>query len=639
MINYLNDEEIMTILKKYINMAKTEYAILIDGDWGTGKTYFINNVFIKYLEQDNKAFSKVSLYGITKKKEIDNKITESILEKAHPKYGKLLANTFNNIDSISSLINKAIPKSINEIVGTIDVKKLLCKLQDVDNHIIIFDDLERCNLEINVILGYINEYIENKNNKVIIIANQKEISKSKKMNNLELKYLAVKPYNKQIYSQYEKDFAQYASTFGKVKNTQDDSIEKNILDNRVLELFSEDIMYKEIKEKVIGKEIYYLPNIEQISRELSRKLECKLSKTILDNNAKEIARKMNYENHNNVRTLKLVIEKFEEITNKLEEYDIKTDNNYEKILTSILLYLLEAYIKKKKEDEIYNWTGNAEYDLQYEQHKFRFIDDMILTERVDYESVNRCLKEYSKEINSKIETNIDEPVYILKNHYFELEDDEIIKYIDEVYNKLKNKEYNKVDYPKIVYVLLIIKNLGITELEISKCINLMKINLKEINQEHTLQDDLFYSGFNIQNAEIRKEYNQIIKELEETLNTTVSIKIRKNLNDIINGEENWGQNFKSYFLSRNSYRNNIKLFLELNINNLIDVFRISKTKDIVAFRKVIYNMDISKDEVEIVKLLITELEDLVKTEQRKTQKLNFEYLIDNLNEKLKFVSS
>ena len=59
-----------------------------------------------------------------------------------------------------------------------------------------------------------------------------------------------------------------------------------------------------------------------------------------------------------------------------------------------------------------NWTGNAEYDLQYEQHKFRFIDDMILTERVDYESVNRCLKEYSKEINSKIETNIDEPVYI-----------------------------------------------------------------------------------------------------------------------------------------------------------------------------------------------------------------------------------
>jgi len=99
------------------------------------------------------------------------------------------------------------------------------------------------------------------------------------------------------------------------------------------------------------------------------------------------------------------------------------------------------------------------------------------------------------------------------------------------------------------------------------------------------------------------------------------------------------ENLYSLNKKYNSKVNNIKLFLELNINNLIDVFRISKTKDIVAFRKVIYNMDISKDEVEIVKLLITELEDLVKTEQRKTQKLNFEYLIDNLNEKLKFVSS
>src|SRR5690606_22201504 len=39
----------------------------------------------------------------------------------------------------------------------------------------IFDDLERCDLPINRVLGYINEFVEHEDRKVIIIANEKEI--------------------------------------------------------------------------------------------------------------------------------------------------------------------------------------------------------------------------------------------------------------------------------------------------------------------------------------------------------------------------------------------------------------------------------------------------------------------------------
>ncbi len=637
MINYLEDKEIMIILKKYINMEKPEYAILIDGPWGSGKTYFINNIFSKHLQKEKQEFSRISLYGITEKKEIDNKITESILESSHPKYGKLLANTFNNIGNLSNLINNTIPRPITKVIGKINIKNLLSKLQDIDNHIIIFDDLERCNLEIKVILGYINEYLENKNNKIIIVANQKEIFKSKQMNNIELKYLTVKPYNKNVYSQSEINGIQYA--FNHTKDYLKDNIEKTTLDKRIMDLFSEEIVYKEIKEKVIGKEIYYSPNIELICKNLSKKLNCNLSKKILNNNAKEIAEKMISKNHFNIRTLKLVIVKFEEIVDGLNEYDIKEDNDYEKILKSILLYLLEAYILKKKKDEIYKWIGNAEYDLQYGIHKFRFIDEMIITENINYESINTCLKEYSKEIKSDIESNHNDPIYILKNHYTEIEDEEILEYSNQIYNKLEKKEYDKSNYPKIIYVLLIIKTLDLKDFEINKYINIMEKNLQEISQEHNFENEFFYNGFNIYDEKIRKEYEQFVKKFEQISDTTVSVKIRESINNIIKEKENWGQDLKSYFSTSNPYRHNTKLFLALDVNNLIEVFKISKAKDIAAFRDVILTIDISQDEVTPVKSLIIELEKLVQTEQRKTQKLNFEYLIDNLKEKLKYIGS
>lgn len=44
---YLNNKEIIEVLEEYINNPKKQYAILIDGEWGCGKTHFIKNEYIK----------------------------------------------------------------------------------------------------------------------------------------------------------------------------------------------------------------------------------------------------------------------------------------------------------------------------------------------------------------------------------------------------------------------------------------------------------------------------------------------------------------------------------------------------------------------------------------------------------------
>lgn len=54
----------------------------------------------------------------------------------------------------------------------------------IENIVFVFDDLERCSCPIEEIFGYLNTFIEQNKNKIILIANEKEIgSQSYEKNN------------------------------------------------------------------------------------------------------------------------------------------------------------------------------------------------------------------------------------------------------------------------------------------------------------------------------------------------------------------------------------------------------------------------------------------------------------------------
>ena len=52
MNQFLNDEEIAEIIKEYIYEKETDSAILINGEWGSGKTYFVKKKIIKEYEKN-----------------------------------------------------------------------------------------------------------------------------------------------------------------------------------------------------------------------------------------------------------------------------------------------------------------------------------------------------------------------------------------------------------------------------------------------------------------------------------------------------------------------------------------------------------------------------------------------------------
>ncbi|MEO6523712.1 MAG: hypothetical protein ABIN91_18660 [Mucilaginibacter sp.] len=166
-------QHIYDAVKNHVTM-KTSGALLVTGDWGSGKTFYMKNILFPKIEQDTAITPIiVSLYGATDKAGIASKVLFAYLDKMGK--DKLLSaatltkGVHNILESATILkkyvdVNKLFASSGEELFRFLPKDKLL----------ICFDDLERISNKINPedFLGMVNELVENKGNRVLIIANE-----------------------------------------------------------------------------------------------------------------------------------------------------------------------------------------------------------------------------------------------------------------------------------------------------------------------------------------------------------------------------------------------------------------------------------------------------------------------------------
>ncbi|EPA0548935.1 TPA: KAP family NTPase [Vibrio alginolyticus] len=152
-----------------------EYAVMIKGAWGAGKSWFIKKA-LERLEQNSGKYLYVSLYGMTCFEDIEN----SFFEQMHP---VLSSKGMKLTSKIAKGLLKATIKldldddGKSETTAKIPTEELKLPdyLKDTDSFVLVFDDLERCSMNIGDILGYINQFVEHQGYKVLIIANEDEI--------------------------------------------------------------------------------------------------------------------------------------------------------------------------------------------------------------------------------------------------------------------------------------------------------------------------------------------------------------------------------------------------------------------------------------------------------------------------------
>ncbi|WP_101721060.1 P-loop NTPase fold protein [Eggerthella timonensis] len=179
--------EILEVVREYILNGHSRHAVLIDGEWGTGKTRFVKEVLKPNLEGIENPYIviRVSLFGVASSDELFNRVVESAVNE----YASIESDpTGKRSEDLAKFAKEAgissVKKQLKKVVGKTGVSysaspKLMASLMCGKRCLIVFDDVERrgkiCDDEL---FGAINDLVEGQQRKVLLVANNKEPAKA-----------------------------------------------------------------------------------------------------------------------------------------------------------------------------------------------------------------------------------------------------------------------------------------------------------------------------------------------------------------------------------------------------------------------------------------------------------------------------
>ena len=597
----LTDEEIINIILKYIDENIYNYAVMIDGEWGCGKTYFVREALIPAIakyeevkpEEKKRRIIYTSLYGVNSVDEISKQIiVNTYLEKVGKAKGL--------IQTSSKIFGAAL--SLLPAFGIdIDVKDLSGKLSEllqVKNSILVFDDLERCDCPLNEVLGYINTFVEQEGIKVILIANEKEIGHITSQANQELRYLVATQCDIKLEEKHEKSrsakIAQeyHVRKYGQQPPEQPVQIDINTLQKRIEYLFGQNEAYERVKEKLIGHTIHYYP-------ELPKVLVCLINGKGIDSNLKELLQEritffeeyMINEGHSNLRTFQFYLLKIQglyDVISKLES------EGQQAFLKYIIQYCFKICVAYKSGIYKYEWSSNEEYgfksigriDVFGSNLNFRFVDDYIVGSALNISRVERMLVIYENEYIKKDNQELDGLRKLELNWYVSTDADIEIA-ITQIMNALDEDKYDPDVYTRIINVLLRLEAIGFSKEHIPCAVSKMKINLgKQTSCVHLDR------GFSLDpESEYKERYVSIMDELQAEADKKLQEQSIVSIEKFLSEADNWAEDLYQYV--RDNFRevaDQTGFLSNLNIDHLIDKLSKSKSFDLHAFRSCILQL-------------------------------------------------
>ncbi|YCM43513.1 P-loop NTPase fold protein [Verrucomicrobiaceae bacterium 227] len=222
-------------LSAYLKIQDPDFAVMLTGPWGCGKTHFLNQFYERAVTDKDKPPIYISLNGINDTADIDIAIFQAL----HPFLGskpvlttKKILKSFVKLGFKVDLDADGDGKSDGHVSGTLSGINFDDFSSKAEGSIITFDDLERCSLPLESILAYINDFVERSQMPVIIVSDEKQLSK-KDPNYFGIKEKVVGKTFK-VQSSLEKDYTAITSI------TQNEEVAKIVERNKaeVLKVFT-----------------------------------------------------------------------------------------------------------------------------------------------------------------------------------------------------------------------------------------------------------------------------------------------------------------------------------------------------------------------------------------------------------------
>ena len=491
------DDLIESILD-YVRSDYTDYAIMINGEWGSGKTYFWNNQVKKKIESlklNGKKFTTIymSLYGISNLEEISKKIfmeTSQLMDRNLRKY--MSANGQTTIPEYAKTgIDMANFFGNGSNGGKLDYEEFF----STDDKVLCFDDLERANVDVIDILGYINNFVEHDHIKTIIICNEKELSTKIKNSNLEMKtFIATYLLDKQ----------------GELNKSDKPMVEK--IQEKIEHVFDKAIDYERIKEKLVGETFEYAPQFDYIINGILMRFENNRELIrFLRENTELIISTFKKSGTRNLRILKHALNDFNKIYEEVNKFFPNTNN---RVMQTMLIFTIAVSFEIKagkitkekfkniKDNEEYKsilvssrvlmdnrqfyikeFDGNYYYNFKADYRFFKFIEYYVRTRIFDM----KLFKSEMEAVNaSPKEKKIPAYKKILVEEYWKVQDDQFGKIVDEILEDVKKGELELIDIVKLFEYFVYFSKSGLIQNDIPtlKTVFLNGMNLSSLHSKY-----------------------------------------------------------------------------------------------------------------------------------------------------------
>ena len=487
-----------------------------------GKTHFWNHKIRKKIESmqlNGRRYTTIymSLYGISNLEDISKKIfieTTQLMDKNLRKY--MDANEQTTIPEYAKTgIDMANFFGVTQSGDKIDYAEFF----STDDKVLCFDDLERANVDVIDILGYINNFVEHDHIKTIIICNEKELSTKLKSSNLEMKtFIATYLLDKQ----------------DELNKTDKPIVEK--IRQKIENVFDKANDYERIKEKLIGETFEYAPKFDYIINGILMRYENNTDLIrFLRENTRLIISTFERSGTRNLRILKHALNDFKKVFEMVNKaypntsnrviqtmliftiaisfeikagkitkdkfINIKDNEEYKSILVSsrILMDNRQFYIKE--------FDSNYYYNFKSEYRFFKFIEYYVRTRIFDM----RIFKDNMETIRNTVDTE-NLPAYkrLLTEEYWKISDDEFDKVISDIIEDVKQGNLRLIDNVKIyAYFSYFSKK------------NLIDYDLKTIK-------NVFFNGMNL--ASLKSEY---CPNVDEELGKIAIDEVAEDMDDIL----------------------------------------------------------------------------------------------------------
>ena len=488
-----------------------------------GKTYFWDHKIrpkIESMHINGKQYTTIymSLYGISNLEEISKKIfieTTQLMDKNLKKF----MNSHNQT-TIPEYAKTGLDMA-NFFGVTQNGDKLnYADFFSTDDKILCFDDLERANVDVIDILGYINNFVEHDHIKTIIICNEKELATKLKSSNLEMKtFIATYLLDKQ----------------GDLSKVSDKPMVEKIQD-QIEDVFDKANDYERIKEKLIGETFEYAPKFTYIINGLLMRYENDPELIrFLRENTRLIITTFEKSGTRNLRILKHALNDFKKIFDMVNKYypntnqvvlktmliftiavsfeikagkvtkdkfiNIKDNEEYKAILVSsrVLMDNRQFYIKE--------FDGNYYYNFKAEYRFFKFIEIYVRTRIFDM----KIFKSNMEVIRNTVDVaKLKGYKRLLTEEYWKIADDEFVGVIEEILGELKTGEIQLIDMVKLFgYFSYFVKK------------DLIKYDINTIKS-------LFFNGMNI--SSLTSNY---CKNVEEELDKVAVLEHDEDMEEIL----------------------------------------------------------------------------------------------------------